>query len=131
MRDLTPLVLIAEDDLLSEVELEHALGAEGCRVLVAGDAEAALRTAEAEKPDVAIVDLELAGGGEGIGLALALGNRGVPLIACSVHPASFVREALKAHPAAAVLRKPVKLKAAIGAIRLALAAPASRRAQRG
>lgn len=126
MRDLTPLVLIAEDDFLSEVELEHALGAEGCRVIATTEAQAALKEAEAEKPDVAIVDLELAGGMDGIGLALALANRGIPLIACSSRPAGFVREAMSGHPAAAILAKPLKLKAVLGALRRALAQPARR-----
>jgi DNA-binding response OmpR family regulator len=70
------IVLIAEDNALLAFMMEDALIGGGHTVLgPTGRADAALRLVERTRPDLALIDLELAGEQSGIALARELQNR--------------------------------------------------------
>ena len=70
------VILVAEDEALVALVLELALAAAGHRVLgPAATAAGALRLAEAGRPDLALLDINLAEGGDGVALARALRDR--------------------------------------------------------
>ena len=76
-------VLIVEDELLLAMDYEEILKHEGFTVLgPAGRQARALALLEAERPDVAILDVNLAGE-RSTAVAEALANRGVPFIVVS------------------------------------------------
>jgi ActR/RegA family two-component response regulator len=80
-------VLICEDDAFLAADLSTSVEAAGHAVLgIYGNAGAALIGATADKPDIAIIDLELADGHTGSGLAQALHTMGVKVIVLSGHP---------------------------------------------
>jgi DNA-binding response OmpR family regulator len=54
-----PLVLVVEDHDDTRFMLEYLLGMRGCRVVVAGDGEMAVRMAETERPDLILMDATL------------------------------------------------------------------------
>lgn len=74
------LILIAEDETIIAMALELALQHAGHRVLGPADSvEAALRLAGEAAPELALVDINLRDGGDGIALACTLRDRhGVP-----------------------------------------------------
>lgn len=74
-------ILIVEDEALVAMELEGMLALAGHEAVAqADDLPSALAAAEAEKPDLALVDVQLAHGANGIDVAAALKARGVPVI---------------------------------------------------
>lgn len=80
-------VLICEDDAFLAADL--SMSVEGAGHSVGGiyaNARDALIGASGEKPDIAIIDLELADGHTGSGLAQALHTMGVKVIVLSGHP---------------------------------------------
>lgn len=80
-------VLICEDDAALATDLTMSVEEVGHRVLgVYSNARDALKAAEAEVPDVAFIDLELADGYTGSGIAQALQSMGVKVIVLSGHP---------------------------------------------
>lgn len=69
-------VLVVEDEYLVALYLEDALDDLGYRCCgVAGTAEEALSMAESERPAIALVDIGLRAGGDGISLARDLRDR--------------------------------------------------------
>ncbi|WP_191058524.1 response regulator [Geminicoccus harenae] len=99
------VILIAEDDGLTALAVEMALRKEGHDVLgPTGVAEEALRLAEARTPDLALVDIELADGGDGTEIARHLHRRyEIPLLftsACAERARAHVDVAM------GLLRKP-------------------------
>jgi CheY-like chemotaxis protein len=54
-----PLVLVVEDHEDTRFLLTYLLGVHGCRVLVAQDGEQAVSMAEAELPDLVLMDISL------------------------------------------------------------------------
>ena len=99
------VILIAEDDGLTALALEMALRKEGHDVLgPTGVAEEALRLAESRTPDLALVDIELAHGGDGTEIARHLHRRyEIPLLftsACAERARAHVDVAM------GLLRKP-------------------------
>ena len=71
-----PSVLIVEDEVLISFGLALALNVAGYRVLgPTGSVRRALDIAAAEHPEMALVDINLAGNDEGIGLARTLRER--------------------------------------------------------
>jgi DNA-binding NarL/FixJ family response regulator len=63
--------LIVEDDYLVALELEHRLIEAGFDVVgVAGSADEAVTSAASNRPDVAIMDIRLGNGRDGIDAAL-------------------------------------------------------------
>ncbi|MFO1047539.1 MAG: response regulator [Geminicoccaceae bacterium] len=69
-------ILIVEDDLLVGFGLAMALNIAGYRIVgPTGSADRALALAAAERPDVALVDIDLHGRADGVGVARTLGER--------------------------------------------------------
>jgi len=80
-------VLICEDDAVLAADLTMSVEEAGHRVLgIYASAQDALKAAEQEVPDIAFVDLELADGYTGSGIAQALQAMGVKVIVLSGHP---------------------------------------------
>jgi two-component system response regulator RegA len=66
-----PTLLLADDDDAYRARLARALGERGYEVIAAADVPAALASAEADPPELAVVDLRLPGG-TGLDLVRAL-----------------------------------------------------------
>lgn len=76
-------VLVVEDELLVALNLETLLLEAGCEVIgPIGSLPAAIQASEAEKPDLAILDINLRGE-QVFPVAEKLASRGVPIIFCS------------------------------------------------
>ena len=85
-------VLIVEDELLLAMDYEELLKREGCTVLgPVGRRAQALALLERERPDVAILDLNLAGE-RSTAVAEALEARGVPFVIVSGYAERTLRE---------------------------------------
>jgi DNA-binding NarL/FixJ family response regulator len=86
-------VLIAEDDHLVAIEIEAALLDAGFEVTgIAASAEEAIELAKARKPDLAIMDIRLAGALDGVDAALELFREsGVRSIFATAHQDAAMR----------------------------------------
>lgn len=74
-------VLIVEDEALVAMEIEGMLGLAGHEPIAhADDVLSAVAAAEAEQPDLALVDIQLAQGASGLEVASELKKRGVPVL---------------------------------------------------
>ena len=74
-------LLIVEDDILSAMALQDELEDAGYHVLdLTGRHQEALIAARAEKPDLALVNIELQGRDDGIALAGELQAMGIPTL---------------------------------------------------
>ncbi|TXR46603.1 response regulator [Phyllobacterium endophyticum] len=118
---VTPLrVLIVEDEFLIALELENRLVDAGFDVVgIAATAGEAIATAGSERPDVAIMDIRLAGGRDGIDTAIELFAKfGIRSIFSSAH-ASDAETQKRATPASPVgwLQKPYSAHALIRLIK--------------
>jgi two-component system, response regulator PdtaR len=70
------ILLVAEDEALIALVLELELSGAGHRVLgPAATPEEALALVEGTRPELALIDINLAAGGDGIGLARTLRDR--------------------------------------------------------
>lgn len=78
-------ILLVEDEMLIALTAEEDLIDAGHRVVgIASTHDRALALAEAERPDLALMDVRLAGGSDGIDAAIALRRRfGIPSILAS------------------------------------------------
>jgi DNA-binding response OmpR family regulator len=96
-----PLLLIVEDEAIVAMELEARMTQLNYRVAgPAATCEEALKLAGAERPDLVLTDIRLAGSRDGIDVAHELRTRYcVPAVFLSAHadPAT-VRRALKSEP---------------------------------
>lgn len=101
-------VLIVEDDFLIALELEHRLLDAGFEVVgTAMTADEAIGLAKSEKPDLAIMDIRLAGRRDGVDAAIELfSTYGIRSIFASAHADNETRK--RAAPASPVgwLQKP-------------------------
>jgi two-component system response regulator RegA len=61
MPDSRPSLLLVDDDVIYRGRLAKAISARGYEVRVAGDAEAAVALAEADSPELAVLDLRMPG----------------------------------------------------------------------
>jgi two-component system, response regulator PdtaR len=69
-------VLIVEDEVFIQLDLEEELRAAGFTVVGAVDtAEAAVRAADAERPDIVLMDIRLRGARDGVDAALEIWQR--------------------------------------------------------
>jgi DNA-binding NarL/FixJ family response regulator len=69
-------VLIVEDEVFIQLDLEEELRSAGFAVVGAVDtAEAAVRIAEAERPDIVVMDIRLRGARDGVDAALEIWQR--------------------------------------------------------
>lgn len=74
-------VLIVEDEALVAMEIEGMLGLAGHEAVAqADDLDSAVEAAESAKPDLALVDIQLAQGSNGLDVAAALKERGIPVV---------------------------------------------------
>lgn len=74
-------VLIIEDEALVAMEIEGMLALAGHEVIGhADDLASAIAAADAERPDLALVDIQLAQGASGLEVAAALRERGIPVM---------------------------------------------------
>jgi DNA-binding NarL/FixJ family response regulator len=82
-----PRILLVEDDYFVALDAEHALKAAGFVVVgTAATAEEAIAIADQEKPDLAVMDIRLAGGRDGVETALELfRRRGIRSIFATAH----------------------------------------------
>jgi len=112
-------VLLVEDQALIALDAEDYLRVRGAaRVTIAATADAALRQVEVERPDVAVLDVNL-GDHTSAPVADLLASLGVPFIVASGHgDASALAESLRSAPIAS---KPYTEATLIAAIETALA----------
>jgi DNA-binding NarL/FixJ family response regulator len=90
-----------EDDYFVALELEHQLSSAGFEVIgIAATAEEAIRLGGSENPDLAIMDIRLAGHGDGVDAAIELfTTAGIRSIFVTAHgDAQTRRRAAQAHP---------------------------------
>src|SRR5919107_3429438 len=74
-------IMIVEDEALVALEIGGMLAMAGHEAVgQADDLPSAVAAAEAEKPDLALVDIQLAQGTSGLDVAAALRERGVPVL---------------------------------------------------
>lgn len=74
-------VLIVEDEALVALELEGMIGLAGHDAVdTADDLPSALAAVDRDRPDLALVDVRLAGGTSGLDVAAALKDVGVPVV---------------------------------------------------
>ena len=115
-------VLIVEDDFLVASEAEVALIEAGFEVAaVVASAEDAIAAASKQRPDIAIVDIRLAGKGDGIDAAIALfQDYGVPCIFATAHSDAYARS--RAEPAQPLgwLQKPYSMPSLVRLVRDAM-----------
>ena len=101
-------VLIVEDEIITAMSLDLAIRVWGCQVVgMVTSGEDAIRTAEAEKPDVVLMDICLRGSIDGIGAAREIiGRLKIPVIFMTGYDdEATVRAALELKPLA-FLAKP-------------------------
>ena len=116
-------ILIAEDDPHIVLALSAILGDLGHRIVqVVDTAEDAMRVADAHAIDLALIDVWLANGSNGLAAVEHLASRRIPAIVCSAH--SKAEEAYAAG-AAAFLEKPFRVADLERALAIALAPPKS------
>ncbi|MDD5305398.1 MAG: response regulator [Elusimicrobia bacterium] len=75
-------VLIVEDEVINAMALAEAIPRWGCQVVdMVTSGEDAIRVAEAEKPDVVLMDITIHGAIDGLGAAREIiGRLGIPVI---------------------------------------------------
>ena len=117
-------VLVVEDEFFLAVQIEEWLLEEGFEVVdVVHTAEEAIAVADAERPDLAIMDIRLASETDGITAAVEILNRtGIRCIFATAFADAATRErGDKARPFG-WLRKPVTADALLGAVKGAFGA---------
>jgi CheY-like chemotaxis protein len=80
-------ILVVEDEYFVALDVEDALSGVGFTVVgIATTAEEAVRMAEAERPDIVLMDIRLAGTRDGIEAAAEIRNRfGIPSLFATAH----------------------------------------------
>ena len=102
--DAATTVLLAERDSYAAEFAEYFLKTEGFDVVLALDATDAVGAVEADRPQLAIIDL-LISGGAGLELCRDVQARGIPVLALS---SIATRDAALEAGASAFLQKPVE-----------------------
>jgi DNA-binding NarL/FixJ family response regulator len=107
--------LIVDDNAGYLSEASALLQRQGIRVVgVASTGDAALAIAASDRPDVALVDVDLgAESGLDVARALAMSDEPVPVILISAYAEKDLRELLDESPAVGFLSKSVLCRAAI------------------
>ena len=116
-------ILVVEDEYFVALDVEHRLKQAGYDVVgIADTAMHAIRIAEKERPDLAIMDIRLAGARDGTDVAIELRERlGIPSIFATAHgDEATKRRAEQARPLG-WLQKPYSPEALIILVRKALA----------
>ena len=106
-------VLIVEDEALVALEIEGMLALAGHEAVAqADDLASAIQAAEAERPDLALVDIRLAHGSSGLEVAKALKELGIPVVFATGN----CPDAAGSEVALGCLHKPITDRALSGAI---------------
>ncbi|MCB1235052.1 MAG: response regulator [Verrucomicrobiae bacterium] len=128
--DSKPRLLVVEDDRIVGMDLRATLEARGYEVAgVARSAAEALSLGAAVKPDLALVDIRLAGEGDGIEAARALtADGGVPILFLTGYSGAAVLERVRDLGPVGFLRKPFSEGELIASLESALGNAATRRA---
>jgi two-component system, response regulator PdtaR len=102
-------ILIAEDEILIALDMRTLLEESGHVVVgIVDSADHAIATALQERPDVALLDIVLAGPRDGIDAALELRNRlDVPSLFITAHPDLPMRKRAEAARPLGFLTKPL------------------------
>jgi CheY-like chemotaxis protein len=102
-------ILIVEDEILIAIDMRDLLEGSGHVVVgIADSADHAIATALRERPDLALMDIVLAGSRDGIDAALELRQRlDIPSLFITAHPDPAMRERAKAAQPLGFLVKPV------------------------
>ncbi len=108
-------VLIVEDEIINAMALADAIPGWGCRVVdTVTSGEDAIRVAEAERPDVVLMDVSIHGSIDGLGAAREIiGRLGIPVVFMTGYDdEETIRAAEALHPAAFLVKplNPVQLK---------------------
>ena len=84
-------ILIVEDEPLLAATLKHLIELNPLHHVtgVADDLQSALTAVEQRRPDLALVDLQLARGSTGFSVAVKLGELGVPCLFTTSNPPTF------------------------------------------
>lgn len=116
-------LLIVEDDWFIGAEIEAAAQAAGYRIVdIVATAERAVAAALEHLPDLALMDIRLAGARDGVDAALEIRRRAdIPSLFVSAHQDPEVRLRAEAARPAGWLSKPFTDAQLLGAIRQALA----------
>jgi DNA-binding NarL/FixJ family response regulator len=116
-------ILIVEDDYLAATEIETVLREAGFEVVgVASSADESVRLVRSESPALVIMDVRLAGRGDGVDAALTIFREtGIRCIFATAHNDAHIRS--RAQPAAPLgwLAKPYAPHSLIAMVRQALA----------
>jgi two-component system, response regulator PdtaR len=124
-----PRILVVEDDFLLGCMIEEALRNAGFAVVgIAIDSQQALALASSDCPDLAVMDIHLANGDDGVDTAIALaGTCGIRSLFVTAHTDDATRS--RAEPARPLgwLVKPFRLAALTSAVTDALSAVADER----
>ena len=117
-------ILIVEDDYFVAMEIEHQLQEAGFDVVgVASTAEQAIRIGAAERPQLVIMDIRLAGYRDGIEAALELSSKfGIRSIFATAHGDSDTRRRAQLANPLGWLTKPYSASALLATVSAALAA---------
>jgi CheY-like chemotaxis protein len=106
-------ILIVEDEALVALEVESILSLAGHQpVAVADDLPSALAAVDEAWPDLALVDIQLAGGASGLEVAAALKAKGIPTLFATGNCPSEPRDDL----AIGCLHKPFSDRSLMGAV---------------
>jgi two-component system, response regulator PdtaR len=114
-------VLIIEDDLLIATQMEAALTEAGFEVIgVLRTGEEALQTADTDRPDLAIVDIRLAGDRDGVDTAIELfQSHGIRCIFASAYSDQEARRRAEVAAPLGWLQKPYTMQALTDMVRVA------------
>lgn len=115
-------ILVVEDEAVIAADIEATLRALGHEVCgVAADAEEALEVARRERPGIALMDIRLRSGGDGIEAALALRELlGIPVLFLTSHSDTATLERAKAACPYGFILKPYDARELHTAIEIAL-----------
>jgi two-component system, response regulator PdtaR len=118
-----PKILIVEDDYVVGLDLENSLSEAGFDVVgIAKSAREAVRLAGSKRPNLAIMDINLSGGGDGVDAALEIFSAyGVRSIFATAHHDEHTRN--RANKAAPLgwLSKPYHFDVLISMVKAAMA----------
>jgi two-component system, response regulator PdtaR len=116
-------ILVVEDELWAALDMEWVVRKLGHEVIgPAATAEEAIRLAEAEMPDLVLMDIRLANGSDGVTAAIEIRRRfGITSLFVSAHGELATRQRAEAAEPAGFIEKPFAPETLAGAIEKALA----------
>jgi len=116
-------ILIVEDDYFVALDLEHRLMERGFDVIgIAASAEEAFQLAAARKPELAVVDIRLAGPRDGVEVAVELlTEMGVASVFATAHADEHTRKRAERARPLGFVQKPYSSEVLIRAVEGALA----------